>query len=328
MPYHRRNKKRHRNKSSPQIVSSPKKYRQSENVRDEIIELTDQTDSASTVDDSDMNSTMDAGENTQSEPTAVQPGMGMGASPAVSEQGLDMSQNILRNTQHQYMNGASQYFGNVGPGIMDPGMMPPAHNMNFPPQQMLNFAQPMQQSAHMQHFPQAPHGSQLSEDDVLRIATKLKAMLREEINDLIEQRVALAVEPLRIEVDAMKETLTKVQTDLKQAIVRSDDLEQYSRRSCLRISGIVESANEDTTKLVLDLAERVGANIDPTDIDRSHRVGRIRDENDISDEPRMPPRAREIIIKFNNYSARLKLLKGRATLREQKAKVYINVYII
>ncbi|MEW8544142.1 MAG: hypothetical protein AB2693_11465 [Candidatus Thiodiazotropha sp.] len=337
MPYHRRNKKRHRNKSSPQVVSSPKKHRQSEIAEiaecEKLVELTDRTDSESVVGDSEMSSIMETGDSNQTQLSA-------GASPAASEQGLDMSQSLLRNTnvvphvepqpqpQQQFVNGSTQYFANSGPGIMDPSVMPQPPTMNFPPQQMLNYAHPMQQSAHMAQFTQIPQGvsqgPHLSEEDVLRIATKVKMLLRDEIADLVEQRLALVMEPIKSEISAMKEALAKVQNDLKLANVRNDDLEQYSRRSCLRISGINETVNEDTTKIVLDLAKRVGASIDPKDIDISHRVGRPINHSDISDEPQAPPGRREIIVKFNNYNARLNLLKGRSVLRAQKANIFIN----
>ena len=39
--------------------------------------------------------------------------------------------------------------------------------------------------------------------------------------------------------------------------VKTDDLEQYSRRSCPRIAGIAERDDEDVTQLVLNLANRV-----------------------------------------------------------------------
>ena len=89
--------------------------------------------------------------------------------------------------------------------------------------------------------------------------------------------------------------------------IRNDDLEQYTRRSCLRISGIPETQNEDTTHHVLILAGEVGADISIDDIDRSHRVGRFQEHNaneddfgDIRDEPSQSFRSREIIVKFND----------------------------
>ena len=67
MPYHRRNKKRHRNKSSPQVVSSPKKHRHSEVIEttecEKIAELTNPTDSESVAGDSEMSSVMESGDN-------------------------------------------------------------------------------------------------------------------------------------------------------------------------------------------------------------------------------------------------------------------------
>ena len=58
--------------------------------------------------------------------------------------------------------------------------------------------------------------------------------------------------------------------------VKTDDLDQYSRRSCPQIAGIAERDDEDVTQLVLNLANRVGAETDQCDIDRAHRVGKKR----------------------------------------------------
>ena len=207
------------------------------------------------------------------------------------------------------------------------GAPPMAPQMAFNPQQMLNFAQPMAhpQPPQMPQLPQMPQYPGLSDADVMRIATQMKLLLTDEINRLVEQRVAIAIEPIKRE-------LTQLQTEVKQQTLRNDDLEQYSRRSCLRVSGIVETTNEDVNKIVLDLGTRVGANISPEDIDRAHRVGMPVDAGavvegagiDISDQPREQHRNREIIIKFSNYGARLRFLKGRAALRDQNAKIYIN----
>ena len=55
-----------------------------------------------------------------------------------------------------------------------------------------------------------------------------------------------------------------------------DDLEQYSRCSCLRIAGIEKKENEDTSELVLGLADRLNIDVRPEDIEVSHRVVPIR----------------------------------------------------
>ena len=68
-----------------------------------------------------------------------------------------------------------------------------------------------------------------------------------------------------------------------------------------------QPTNQDVTKLVLDFANRVNANVGPSDIDRAHRVGRSVSTYDGNERS---SRRREIIIKFTNSSARLSLLKG------------------
>ena len=68
-------------------------------------------------------------------------------------------------------------------------------------------------------------------------------------------------------------TRARVKEELKQARQQINELEQYSRRSCLDITGVPEKPNENTTRIVLELAKAVGAEIDQGDIDVSRRVG-------------------------------------------------------
>ena len=60
------------------------------------------------------------------------------------------------------------------------------------------------------------------------------------------------------------------------------------------------TANENVTDLFFDLANRIGADIRPADIDRVHHVGRMRDTNDAN-------HGRKIIVKFNNSDAGLQV---------------------
>ena len=112
-----------------------------------------------------------------------------------------------------------------------------------------------------------------------------------------------------------------------------DDLEQYSRRSCLRIAGIEEKENEDNSELVLELADRLNIDVRLGDIEVSHRVGPLQrrqsaNVDDADDIGMMvdsqPSKSRKIIVRFRNRNARLALLKGRAVLRKKREKTYIN----
>jgi hypothetical protein len=54
------------------------------------------------------------------------------------------------------------------------------------------------------------------------------------------------------------------------------NLEQYGRRSLIRISGIPEPVGEvDTTETVRNLISEIDPEYKPTDVIRSHKVGKI-----------------------------------------------------
>ena len=118
----------------------------------------------------------------------------------------------------------------------------------------------------------------LSETDVIRIATLVKQMLTDEINRLMKDRVELETAELRntvISLQADNKKLTDSIAELEVKLsTRVDDLEQYDRRSCLRIAGMSKQEDEDTDLIVLELATRL--NIQESDIEISHWVGRSR----------------------------------------------------
>ena len=196
-------------------------------------------------------------------------------------------------------------------------MMPPMAQVSMPlhPSQLLPMAP--SQTAVMSNV--------LSDNDVLRVAMKAKAIMMEEIETLVKLKVNEATAELKQDVNFLKDENSKLKDEIKKlentCKSNIDDLEQYSRRSCVRISGIKEEEGENTDELVLNLARRVSADIRPEDLDRSHRVGRPRE---VSQNANTVPRPREIIVKLTNYRARMQLLKGRAFLRSTKAKIFIN----
>ena len=110
------------------------------------------------------------------------------------------------------------------------------------------------------------------------------------------------IEDLKEEVHDLKEKLIQVDTTL-------DRHEQYSRRNCLLLHGIKENDHEYTDMLVMStLKENMGADLFPTDIDHTHRIGKKKTDG--------KPRA--IIVKFARYNRRrmiyenIKKLKGKS----------------
>ena len=173
--------------------------------------------------------------------------------------------------------------------------------------------------------PGPPMQNTLTEDDILKVSLKVKSLTITEINELINLKVEEATSYLRKDIDFLRSENAQLKDDLnkleKKCTTDIDALEQYSRRSCLRLGGIPEIENEGMDKIVFDLANKLKVNVNKHDIDRSHLVGRPREHQMGSTDP---PKPREIIVKFSNTKARLELLKAISTLRKSKDKVYIN----
>ena len=112
---------------------------------------------------------------------------------------------------------------------------------------------------------------------------------------------------LRSENAELKNRVEKLEGTVEQA-------EQYSRCNLLRMSGILKDLNESTDNIVVDIASAVSLDLDLSEIDRRHCVGKPR-----------TGRPRDIIIKFSTYRARQKLYKSRTTFKDCSHK---GVYII
>ena len=184
--------------------------------------------------------------------------------------------------------------------------------------QMMGFSSPVQ---HMPPMPMpVPYAPALSENDIIRVALQVKNVLQDEIERMVTLKVQQATEYLNAEISDLKQSNSELKNELDDLKSKTDELEQYSRRSCVRISGVREAENENINEIVLGISSRIGANIAPSDIDRLHRVGRKVGRGENQGARRM----RDIIVKFTNYGARLAFLKGRKSLREQNASVFIN----
>ena len=119
-------------------------------------------------------------------------------------------------------------------------------------------------------------------------------------------------------VDCHIMTIQKLQDFENEVKIKLDHHEQYSRRHSLRIvNNVVEKQGEDTNQIVIDIAKKMlDKNIEPNEIDRSHRIGRPNRN-----------KARPIIVKFVSYNMKRETFRARKRLNfaGQDAKgVYIN----
>lgn len=162
----------------------------------------------------------------------------------------------------------------------------------------------------------------------------LVSTLKSEIQESLTEKIKEATEPLEHEIVALKGKLDifeahmenlegridRMETEFKEKIkihedvieeqdVRLDDLEQYSRRACLRIFGIpVPSSRkvDDCLSKVKAMCKEIEVEIDDKDIDRAHRIGQTYQEHGITHQA--------IIVKFHSWGQRTAVYKARKKL--------------
>ena len=171
----------------------------------------------------------------------------------------------------------------------------------------------------MQHMQTAPP---ISDMDVIymRIATCVTNQMRAEVTKMVSLEVKNQTQHLTSRITDLENENAEIKSALSELTLKTDELEQYSRRSCVRISGIKESQSENVNGVVGQLIDRLNLDVKPEDIDRMHRVGRpdrVRNNG-------APMGPRDIIVKLCNSNARLQLLKGRKPLRDNNEKIFIS----
>ena len=144
--------------------------------------------------------------------------------------------------------------------------------------------------------------------------------LHEEINVLKVDRDESKSEIQRLKWEkennthAIEETdrhLEQLRTTVSLQGERVEELQQYTRRNCLLVTGIPESTGENTDELIQELArDKMNFELKEYDIDRTHRTGQSYNGK---------PRA--IAVKFTRYTTRNNFIKNRKQLRGTKIGV-------
>ena len=113
-------------------------------------------------------------------------------------------------------------------------------------------------------------------------------------------------ETLQEQNTAIKAQADNLQSEIEIRSMVLEDLQQYSRRNCILLTGIPEQKEENTDKIVKDLSsEKLKVPLTDTDIDRSHRVGK----------PKAGVKSRPIIVKFTRYNKKAEVMKARRKLK-------------
>ena len=149
-----------------------------------------------------------------------------------------------------------------------------------------------------------------------------RAMYPQELVDKLDyltKRVSALTESLRERDEKIKKLERKVAT----LELESDKVEQYSRRSNLRFSGIPETGNEaeDTTEKILQIINNdMEVPVSRDQVERSHRLGPKVGRNGKA-------RQGNTIIRFNRESVRDRVNKARFNLKTRNKDGHRRVFV-
>lgn len=145
--------------------------------------------------------------------------------------------------------------------------------------------------------------------------------VNEKLGILIGDRVREEVRQLHAVLEKKDAEITQLNNKIDDLELKLDIAEQYSRRNCIRIAGLPESEDEDTTRVTMELINDTMA-LDPPlelqEVDRLHRVGKPDSQ-----------KPRGIIVKFATYRSRARVFNAKAALSGKlfgpaQKKVFIN----
>ncbi|CAC5420428.1 unnamed protein product [Mytilus coruscus] len=121
--------------------------------------------------------------------------------------------------------------------------------------------------------------SNQSDYDVKRLVQAVRAIMFDDLCNEFKSDLQMYCNNLTVPLVTEIEKLKKENIELKKSIkevsklsLKVDDLEQHSRKSCIRISGIPYTQGEDTTNILCDIASKLEADLQSNDISVSHRL--------------------------------------------------------
>jgi hypothetical protein len=119
-------------------------------------------------------------------------------------------------------------------------------------------------------------------------------------------------EVIRENVMHLKKQIKGLSAELNEVKMYANENEQYSRRCNIRIFGLTELEDENCYEVVTEFCKtKLGYNLELREIDRTHRVGRLR-----------PGKQRAIIVKFCSYQSKIKVMKCKKNLKG--TSIYVN----
>ena len=117
---------------------------------------------------------------------------------------------------------------------------------------------------------------------------------------------------LKKENSFLSNELVKATNEIKNLRDQQDEFEQYGRRECLKVRGILQLHGESTNEIVMKIGSKVGVTIKQEDISVSHRLP-VQGSNAKNFNP-------VIVVKFIRRDVRDQLFAARYKLKDLTTK--------
>ena len=106
---------------------------------------------------------------------------------------------------------------------------------------------------------------------------------------------------------------------MRRVNAQLDHMEQYSRQSSVRVTGIKEHDGEDLDQIITNLIDNM--NVQDVTINNINRMHRVRPRNSLTNKNH----ARQIIIQFKDYKSKTTFIKSkRGNLSEASTRMCIS----
>ena len=111
----------------------------------------------------------------------------------------------------------------------------------------------------------------------------------------------------------------RLSTIVDQQSNELNEIEQYSRRDCVEISGLLQENDEDLNKLVVKIGSLMDVELDERDVSISHRLPKSRSENQQENRSAANTSAK-IIVKFIRRDTKAKFYQGCLPLKDKTTR--------
>lgn len=139
----------------------------------------------------------------------------------------------------------------------------------------------------------------------------------------------------------LKTEVSRLSTLVAHTVEELNNVQQYSRRDCVEISGIPEIRDENTNKLVIAVGTLIGVQVNESDISLSHRLPNTKASyvSAVKNNSQSSNNISKIIVKFTRRDVKEKFYHNRKYLKDKSTadlnlgrvssnKIYISESLI